>query len=181
MRRGTGRFSPHSVPGSNLAYSGVRVLAKSARAAESGTPTNLCNRIPFPGRPRFHDATTTMKATKILNLSGNLLLLALSQASAQTSIGVQFLGRDASGDVPGLPGVPALMPSEVAGVVPQPNWNPVDDQNAFSPPNSGTTAPLWDQDMNPTTVTLTFDANDSWYNDVTPATITTPNARLMNG
>src|SRR5439155_22067997 len=77
---------------------------------------------------------------------------------------------------------------DVAGVVHQPNWNNLDHHyNAdfaiaiFNGANDGTSGPLVDSTGAATTVTLTFAANDSWYNDVDPALITTPNARLMNG
>src|SRR5882724_7309989 len=106
-------------------------------------------------------------------------LFAVSGAFAATTIGVNFQGRD--GVTAGNPGTPPLGASEVAGVVLQGNWNNVDDQYNFTPANEGNTGPLVDRTGAATTVTLTFAANDSWYNDVDPATITTPNARLMNG
>ncbi len=113
-------------------------------------------------------------------------MLAVSQSVAGTTIGVQFQGRDGSGDVAcpmgNCPAVPALFSVDVAGVVPQANWNPVDDHYGFLPTvEKGTTIELQDSDGFSTTVTLTFDCNDSWFNDVTPTNILSANARLMNG
>jgi len=113
-----------------------------------------------------------------LALSASLLLLA-SQALAGTTIGVNFQGRDGSGDVTGNPGTPPLN-GTTAGVVPINYWNDIDD-STFTPPENGTTPPLIDTNATTTGVTLHFDCNDSWYNDVTPTNITTGNAMLMNG
>src|SRR5437773_4775356 len=99
---------------------------------------------------------------------------------AATSIGVNFQGRDGTQASP-YPGTPPLASADVAGVVPQANWNNVDDANAFTPAENGTTGPLVDSTGAATTVTLTFAANDSWYNDVDPTNIVTANAKLMNG
>jgi hypothetical protein len=90
------------------------------------------------------------------------------------SIGINFQGRK-NDNSPTDP----LGSTEVAGVVPQAYWNTIND-SAQSSPEHGTTA-LIDSEGNPTTVTLTYDANDSWNNDTDPSTITTGNARLMNG
>src|SRR5947208_6878361 len=106
-------------------------------------------------------------------------LFAVSASFAATTIGVNFQGRD--GVTTGNPGTPPLAPTEVAGVVPQGNWNNVDDQYGFTPANDGNTGPLVDSTGAATTVTLTFAANDSWYNDVDPTNIVTANAKLMNG
>jgi len=122
-----------------------------------------------------------MKPLKIFCLLTAVSLLAVSQSVAGTTIGVQFQGRDGSGDVTGNPGCPALFSVDMAGVVPQANWNAVDDSTFTPNAEQGTTPPLQDSGGLSTTVTLTFDCNDSWYNDVTPTNITTPNAHLMNG
>jgi hypothetical protein len=115
-----------------------------------------------------------------------LSLLFTTTTFGATTIGVNFLGRD--GVTTGNPAVPPLAPSEVAGVVPQPNWNNLDHHyNAdftipiFNGANNGTSGALVDSNAVATAVTLTFAANDSWYNDVDPTTPTTPNAKLMNG
>ncbi len=96
----------------------------------------------------------------------SLLIGAASSAWGQ-SIGVSFIGRNAS---------PAdnLAPTDVAGVVGQPNWNNIDSGGTFS----GTTAPLADSSGNVTGVTLTYNADDSWDSDGGTAT---PDERLMKG
>ncbi len=118
-----------------------------------------------------------MKRSCIKVVTGIALLAAYTSNAA--SIGVQFLGRDGSST--GNPGVPALSPSQVAGVVAQPNWNSVDDAYGFTPANVGEAGPLVDSTGAATPVTIAFDANDSWYNDVNPTTITDSNAILLNG
>jgi hypothetical protein len=105
------------------------------------------------------------------------LLLGLSTAGtsfAATSIAVNFQGRNETTQV----GTTPMAPTEVAGVVPQANWNNVDD-NAVN--NNGTTPALKDSNGNATSVTLTFLANDSWSNDTNPNSITTGDAHMMNG
>src|SRR5438876_4785422 len=121
-----------------------------------------------------------MKRKTFHGLLTALSLLIVPATFAATTIGVNFQGRDGTLAAP-YPGTPPLASTDVAGVVPQPNWNNVDDANNFSPAENGTTGPLVDSIGAATTVTLTFAANDSWYNDVDPTTVATPNARLMNG
>jgi len=82
-------------------------------------------------------------------------------------IGVSFIGRNASP-------ADALAPGDIAGVVPQPNWNNVDSGTTFT----GTTAPLTDSSGAVTAVTLTYSANDAWSSD---GGTLTPNERLMKG
>jgi hypothetical protein len=106
-------------------------------------------------------------------------LILTTQALAGPSISVNFQGRDGSGDVTGNPGTPPIT-GFMAGVVPDLTWNDIDD-STFTPPETGTTPQLLDSTVNLSPVTLTFDCNDSWYNDVTPTNLTTPNAQLMNG
>jgi hypothetical protein len=126
-----------------------------------------------------------MKAAKLCSLLSALALLSGTQArAAATSIGVEFLGRDgsgASGATSGNPATPGLGPNDTAGVVAQQFWNLVDDYRASIGPEKGETPPLLDSGLLTTTVTLQFDCNDSWYNDLTPTNITSPNAHLMNG
>jgi len=55
-----------------------------------------------------------MKPLKIFCLLTAVSLLAVSQSVAGTTIGVQFQGRDGSGDVTGNPGCPALFSVVVA-------------------------------------------------------------------
>jgi hypothetical protein len=103
-----------------------------------------------------------------------LLLSGGVSFAAQTMIGIDFQGRksDSSGSTD------PLDPSATAGVVPQAFWNSIDDSAVGE---KGTSDPLNDSDGNPTAVTVTFNANDSWNNDTDPATITTGNAQMMNG
>ena len=123
-----------------------------------------------------------MKRTSVFVVFSFLAITFATEVFAATTIGVNFQGR-ASGciDRTGFcdPTGP-LAPTEVAGVVPQPHWNNVAD-STFTPAENGTTGPLVDSNGAPTTVTLTFAANDSWNNDTDPTTITTGNARMMNG
>src|SRR5438034_1059758 len=125
-----------------------------------------------------------MKSNKWLGVLGALSLAMAPGAFAATTIGVNFQGRTSTGS---NPGTTPLAAGDTAGVVPQQNWNNVDDAHnaagtitGFSA-EKGTTAPLTDSTGAATPVTLTFAANDSWNNDVDPATITTGNAKMMNG
>lgn len=110
-------------------------------------------------------------------------MVAAGSAVAATSIAVQFLGRDGSPDQTGNPGVPPIAPSDSTGVVPQTFWNPIDNQYGYAAANKGTTSPgqLLDSTGVSSPVILTFDCNDSWYNDVTPTNLTKPAAKMMNG
>lgn len=132
-----------------------------------------------------HNPTTesmvSFSASRVIRLllaTGSLVVFA-SQALAATTIGVNFQGRDGSGDVTGNPGTPPVT-GFTAGAVPINIWNDVDD-STFTPAETGTTSALLDSLGNATTATLTFDCNDSWYNDVAPTNITVGNAMLMNG
>lgn len=122
-----------------------------------------------------------MKAIKVFGLLAIAAALSGNQARAGTSYGVEFLGRDGSNDQTGNPGTPGVSPTDVVGVVPQQYWNLIDDAHAFTPAEKGESGPLLDNNLNTTTVTLVFDCNDSWYNDVTPTNLTKPLAKLMNG
>jgi hypothetical protein len=132
-----------------------------------------------------------MKAAKLCGLLSVLAILSGTQARAATltSIGVEFLGRDgsgASGATAGNPPTPGVQPSDIAGVaaVQQAFWNLIDDYNGSVAHEKGESLQL-NSSVNgtivPTSTTLLFDCNDSWYNDVTPTNITSPNAHLMNG
>jgi hypothetical protein len=125
-----------------------------------------------------------MKALKIVSLLAVLAVLGGNQARAATSIGVEFLGRDGSGSsgaTAGNPATPGVGPNDTAGVVPQQLWNVVDDYRGSIGPEKGESSPLIDSTITTTTVTLSFDCNDSWYNNVAPTNLHTPNAHLMNG
>lgn len=101
------------------------------------------------------------------------LALALSAASgyAAQTIGVDFQGRGGDGAA-----FPALAPTDTAGVIPQQNWNSIDD-NAVG--NVGTSNPLLDSTGAATSVTVSFKANDSWNSD--GSTVTTGDAKMMKG
>jgi hypothetical protein len=130
-----------------------------------------------------------MRSLKLAGLLSFCSLLCAIEVHAQlaTPLGVQFLGRDqyATGD----PACQGLNPGDVAGVVPQATWFQLDnyynlnfscDPATFTADN-GTTTQIIDTNSNPTSVTLTFSANDSWDNNVNIANISTPNAKLMQG
>src|SRR6266567_4480637 len=108
-----------------------------------------------------------MKRLTIVGLAATLSLFSASHASAQlTPIGVQFGGRN---DLTGNPPVAALGQTDVTGVVPQLNWNFIDDNYGVTPANNGESGNLGDTNLNSTAVTLVFECNDAWYNDVEPA------------
>jgi hypothetical protein len=126
-------------------------------------------------------SNSLMKRLIPIGLLACLSLLGASSASAQQpQIGVQFLGR-ASTTAPANPG---LLQQDIAGAVPQQNWNLIDDafDPSFTTPFNGTTSVLSDSNIVSTAgVTLTFAASDSWNDNVASTSITTPNAILLNG
>lgn len=152
-----------------------------ALPAETQTTTTMTEVVVSP------QIQNPMKSVKLVGLSASVALLCVIQAQGQAtigSIGVQFQGRDGSSSAATKPGVPALLQSDVAGVVPQSDWNAVDDANDPSlggPGGGGTVSSLGDSNITTTPVSLEYAANDSWYNDVTPSTLTNANAQLMNG
>lgn len=110
------------------------------------------------------------------------LLIATHGSFAAQIIGVDFRGRDNNSAA-----VTSLTPTQTAGVVPQANWNSIDDNavnnngTSSASNNSTGTATLVDSTGAITPATVTFTANDSWNNDTDPSTITSANARMMNG
>ena len=100
-----------------------------------------------------------------------------SQALAGPTISVDFLGRITSN----TDNQTQLLPTDVAGVVPVDNWNSVDDYGIGLTPENGTTGNLTDDAGATTTVTLTFAAQDSWFNDTPRAAITNANSVMMQG
>ncbi len=82
--------------------------------------------------------------------------LQIIQAAAPAQVAVSFTGR---GDC--APGCSTLAPATAAGLLAQANWNNIDNSGVFN----GTSAPLNSSSGASTTVTLTYDANDSWNND----------------
>ena len=121
-----------------------------------------------------------IRIAKTASLLASLTVFAAVQANAQLpQIGVEFLGRTSTSPNPATPGVAQ---SDVAGVIPMSGWNVID--NAYADPTSanvGESLALLDTNLNTTAVTITYNGNDSWNNDVDPNSITTPNAKLMNG
>jgi len=108
--------------------------------------------------------------------------------AALLKIGVNFLGRDNET-------VNVVTPNEVAGVVPQSDWNNLGNNIAgeptgnFTDPNNGnlrniTSGPLFtdngvaDGTKGTSTVTVTVSTNDAWHSDGPQVT---PNDRLMRG
>jgi len=89
------------------------------------------------------------------------------------NIGLNFQGRTGGADAAG----PALPAASVAGLVPQANWNNQDSKAS----TSATDMPLVDETGVATPVTVSFNANDSWFNDDTAATVTQPNDFMMWG
>jgi hypothetical protein len=88
-------------------------------------------------------------------------------------LGASFMGDGPSGTTAWL-----LTGADVAGVVPQANWNNINCNVANNPPYVGTSAPLLDSAGNVTLVQFQFAANDAWNSD---GPIDTPNDRLMKG
>jgi hypothetical protein len=128
-----------------------------------------------------------MKSLKLVGLSACLAVLSALQTRAQQpQIGIQFLGRINNPPSAGLPAPTAtqLQQNDIAGVVPQQAYNIIDNVNdplLGGAGAGGTVSSLLDSNLVTTTVSLTYVANDSWYNDTDPTTITTPNAELLNG
>jgi hypothetical protein len=91
--------------------------------------------------------------------------LGASVTSFATTISLNFIGR---GDPTYLAG------NEVAGIVPQKEWNNISSE----PPYTGTAAGLTDSDGNFTDVTFSFAANDSWNSN---GKSTTPDEKMMYG
>ncbi len=100
---------------------------------------------------------------------GLLLTLAISTASAQTLIGVNFQGRNNDPNN-------ALAPTATAGVLPQQNWN---NPAAFDQvPNGATSGFLNNSSGAQTGVTLTAGMGDAWSSGTGTST---PDLTLMNG
>jgi hypothetical protein len=114
--------------------------------------------------------TTTPAASALKPITDQIW--ALGPPAPAAVISVDFQGRN---------GVGPMASSLAAGVLQVANWNNVNDSTTTPTAEKGTTAPLVNSAGAATPVTLTFDCNDSWYNDVDPATVTTGNAWMMNG
>jgi hypothetical protein len=121
-----------------------------------------------------------MRLKHVLALAASVPLFSALQATAQLTapIGVEFLGRDQflKATTLGQPPCTGVQLHDVAGVVPQQSFNPLDNQYngnlsldiTFDPavPNVGTSIPLNDGSGNLTAVTISFACNDSWDDDV---------------
>jgi hypothetical protein len=98
------------------------------------------------------------------------VLLLGTAVQAQHSIGIRFVGPG------GQPEPPLMDPSEVAGVVPQPNWNNI-DASQFNGPFGYGLGPLNDNNGVAVTGTiLDYNCNNTWAKSVTDAP---GDARLM--
>ena len=96
----------------------------------------------------------------------SMLLIVCSQAVAQVGqVGVQFVQQG-----------PALTSGQVAGVVPQGNFNAIQVNNSTG--TTGTAYSLVDADGNITNTTLYHTSNDGYNSHVSP---TTPNGILLFG
>jgi hypothetical protein len=112
-----------------------------------------------PTLPKF------MLSAKLVGVAVINCLLATLAHAAQPSISVNFEGGNAAG-APTL-----LAPADVAGVVPLANWNNING-------NTVVNAPLADSNGTPTTVTISFTADESWGSGTGTST---PNHALFNG
>jgi hypothetical protein len=108
-------------------------------------------------------APLNMKTISSLTVAAVLALFA-GTAHAQL-IGVQFVQQG-----------PGLTPGEIAGFIPQDNYNLVQVNSGTG--TNGTTGFLFDGSGDPTSITLTHSSNDG-YNSNTDAT--TPNGDLLFG
>jgi len=116
-----------------------------------------------------------MKAiTKPAFLTAFLLLL--PNFAHPASIGA--IGASLLGDSPGGTATWLLARADLAGVVPQTNWNNIDCNVTNIPPYVGISGPLIDYAGNMSAVQLQFVANDAWNGNGSAAT---PNDKLMKG
>ena len=102
-----------------------------------------------------------------------LLVSNLTQAASIGAIGASFLG-----DAPGGTASWLLAGVDLAGVVPQTNWNNIDCNVTNIPPYVGISGPLVDYAGHPAAVQLQFVADDAWNGNGSTAT---PNDKLMKG
>ncbi len=102
-----------------------------------------------------------------ISITSRVATLTVLEAAGR--IGVSFTGRIAD-NTP----APLVNPGDVAGLLPQGNWNNINNSSTFG----GASGAFNDGNGAATTVTLTYDANDSWHNDGATGT---PNEKLMKG
>src|SRR5678815_3445505 len=85
-------------------------------------------------------------------------LLVVSALGALPTISVNFEGCCGDNGAGGEIGATPLVPTDVAGLIPLPNWNSINGNNVH-----GTA--LKDSNGVPTTVTIHFDADESWSSE----------------
>jgi len=108
-------------------------------------------------------STLTIKGTgsSLTNTTTATLIVTSSSGGSGNAISIDFVGEDV-----------AMAPTEVAGVVPEPNWNDASGVSSSSP------LALIDDTGAATTATVTWSSNDIWE---TPITDQPGNARMMKG
>jgi hypothetical protein len=108
-------------------------------------------------------STLTIKGTSssVTNATTATLNVTSASGGSGNAIGIDFVGEDV-----------AMAPTEVAGVVPEPNWNNASGVSSASP------LALVDDTGNATSATVTWSSNDVWE---TPITDQPGNARMMKG
>ena len=92
-------------------------------------------------------------------------LLVVSALGALPTISVNFEGGNAAG------APTQLLPTDVAGLIPLPNWNNLNGNNVHN-------VVLNDSNGTPTAVTIFFDADESWGSGTGTAT---PDRKMFNG
>ncbi|HMJ90118.1 MAG TPA: PA14 domain-containing protein, partial [Candidatus Acidoferrum sp.] len=105
----------------------------------------------------------------LISITSRVATLTVLEAPGR--VGVSFTGR---GDC--APACSTLLGSTIAGLLPQGNWNNID--NSADGTFGGLSPALKDGNGAATSVTLTYDANDSWNNDGPSGT---SDEKLMNG
>jgi len=108
-------------------------------------------------------STLTIKGTgsSLTNTTTATLIVMSSSGGSGNAIGIDFVGQDV-----------AMAPTEVAGVIPEPNWNDASGVSSSSP------LALIDDTGAATSATVTWSSNDVWD---TPITDQPGNARMMKG
>src|ERR1700683_1011171 len=108
-------------------------------------------------------STLTIKGTSssLTNTTTATLNVTSASGGSGNAISIDFVGEDV-----------AMASTEIAGVVPEPNWNDASGVSSSSP------LALMDDSGTATTATVTWSSNDVWE---TPITDQPGNARMMKG
>ena len=108
-------------------------------------------------------STLTIKGagSSLTNTTTATLIVMSSSGGSGNAIGIDFVGEDV-----------AMATTEVAGVIPEPNWNDASGVSSSSPLS------LIDDTGAATSATVTWSSNDIWD---TPITDQPGNARMMKG